>query len=783
MEAHAVPDGQTAAGFGFLMGVSGGSLDFHSNINVGIDSILDTAGIGGTRQQDLVHSIFNPYDFGRTTYPSPLSWGQSFPNDVPEANHMLLGEDFGYRNISQAIQTSSEALANDWVKIGPMFKFVYETNGCTLEQTASFLEIVFGFRATLDKYRYRLKLGWPNDGARPCENGRRPRERLRKNKSISVKSTMIKAMKGGKDPHRNRSYKRSGNYNPCPQFLAMRPRVCIPQPLEPEIYKSYILLLRYIDKYVTGFFDSLSSIEGRAASEENFGNHLVLVESNWQRLLNCCQGMLALLRKGKHLVLPNSSKERPLSKGETTLYIRKTIERTLEYRVFSRVGEMNKDCSPFVLNHFWNICNILLDLSRQLGYSRGAYVARLLRSLRLSLDHDSQSMNIGFYDIVKHLEPYFVDHIRDDDDDDDDKKQKQNGESDRPEVNGHQGGRKENVGQQENQQDDNQTGNEDEEIQRQKKQEYIERQKYSRKIRKEMRQQVVKESQMCNSETKNIIRTSYQCATRAFSTRRNPTDPSVLKIWANYCRQWDNSAIDTEKFLESYQEAFRKTEQVYGPHHDHTIDVLCNYTVTAYYTCHAKDLAGTLATDLWNRTQDVCYSQQPTWGAKTRGMVEAATILGLSVCIYHENMHKDSKTRQKIRQKLGLRRKKYRQIWRKTLGPPPPPAQANNTLTYLNQAVQSLTAGDWDCQILAQDMAYTLAGLLLSFSGPEVQYKQAASDHLKRGNQCLSRIFSEADPFPGINMTRVIEDTIHPAQLHSQSWTHCVDGDYDCHGT
>jgi len=49
-------------------------------------------------------------------------------------------------------------------------------------------------------------------------------------------------------------------------------------------------------------------------------------------------------------------------------------------------------------------------------------------------------------------------------------------------------------------------------------------------------------------------------------------------------------------------------------------------------------------------------------------------------------------------------------MWRKTLGPPPPSDEARSTLTSMHKAVMSLAIGDWDCQILAQDMPYNLAG-------------------------------------------------------------------------
>lgn len=552
----------------------------------------------------------------------------------------------------------------------------------------------------------------------------------------------------------------------------MRPRVCIPQPLEPRRYKSHILLLRSTDKYITGFFDSLS---GRGGATD-VGNQLAVVESVWQRLLNSCQGMLALMRKGKYFVRPDASLERPLSKREKhkaeIRLIRTAIERTLEERVFSRLDGMTKHCSPFALSHFWSVCRILLDLSRQLGYARGALVARFLHSLHLSLDLADQSTDRGFADVIKHLEHYFVDDLWDENKHSE--KHNQIGDDDRPQANGrangHQSGRKENAGPQENQDDGNPTGNEDEGIWTEKPQEYLEKQRHTRKIRKEKRQQEIKESQACHAETNHIIRTSYQGAAKAFSTRRRPTDPHVLRMWADYCRQWDTSALDTEEFLKGYQEAFRETELSYGSDHNYTIDVLCNYATAAYYICHAKDLAHSLATDLWERTCDACYGQPPTWSAKARGMAEAARILGLSVCIYHENMHKDSDTRRKIRKELGLRKKKNRPTWRQTLGPPPPPHRARDALICLNRAVQSLATGDWDCRIVAQDMAYSLRALLLNFCWPGEPYEQVAVGSLERGNECLARIFSEAEAVPGMmHMALDTEEkTIDPAQLLSR---------------
>jgi hypothetical protein len=486
--------------------------------------------------------------------------------------------------------------------------------------------------------------------------------------------------------------------------------------------------------------------------------------------------MLALMRKGRYFVRPDASQERPLSKRvkhqAEFRQIRTVIERTLEERVFSRLDDMTKHYSPFALGHFWSICRILLDLSRQLGYARGAFVARFLHSLHLSLDLDNQSTDMGFADVIKHLEHYFVDDLWYENEPSE--KHNRIGDDDRPDANGrangHQSGRKEDAREQENQDDGNPTWKEDEGIWRKTPQEYLEKQRHARKIRKEKRQQEIKESQAYHAETKHIIRTGYQCAARAFSTRQKPTDPNVLRMWADYCRQWDTSALDTEEFLKGYQEAFRETELSYGPDHDYTIDVLCNYAAAAYYTCHAKDLARTLATDLWKRTCDVCYGQPPIWSAKTRGMAEAARILGLSVCIYHENMYKNSDTRRKIRKELGLRKKKNRRTWRQTLGPPPPPHRARDALTPLNQAVQSLATGDWDCRMVAQDMAYSLRALLLNFFESGEPYKQVAVGSLERGNECLARIFGEAEAVSGMmHMALGIEEkTIDPAQLLSR---------------
>jgi len=114
-------------------------------------------------------------------------------------------------------------------------------------------------------------------------------------------------------------------------------------------------------------------------------------------------------------------------------------------------------------------------------------------------------------------------------------------------------------------------------------------------------------------------------------------------------------------------------------------------------------------------------------------MAEAVRIRGLSVCIYHENMYKDSNARRKIRKELGLRKEYPRKMWRKTLRPPPPSDEARSTLTSMHKAVMSLAIGDWDCQILAQDMPYNLAGLLVNICGPGKEYEQATSGHLERG--------------------------------------------------
>ena len=570
-----------------------------------------------------------------------------------------------------------------------------------------------------------MKTGWPNDGDwLPNENGRASPKILRKNKTASAKATPINMMKEKGVRARDRCNKRSANYNPCPQYLTIQPRVCIPQPLEPMIYKNQIMLLRYTDRYITDFFDSPSKTKAGAVSEdgdvleESIGNYLVMVESNWQRLFNCCQGISALMRRGKDLVLPVFDAERPFSKKAKTLHIKQIIEKVLQDRVFDCAGEVAKDCSPFSLSHLWRMCHILLDLSVQLGYSKGFCAARFLQSFRHSLDHTTQTTHqntkAGLVDIISQLLPYFDTDILD--------------------TREH------------------------------------EREKQNKDKRRD-----IKETQICVAELKNIIRMSCQCTTRAFSTRRNPTDPNVLKLWANYCRYWDTTDLNTTDFLKSYEEAFRRTEQLYGPYHDYTIDVLCHYTSMAYYLCHAKKLANTLATNLWNRTQDICNMQKPFWSARTRGMAEAAKILGLSICIFNENMHKGAKATRKMRKEMGLKRKKHRRKWQSTIGPRPPPQLASNAVIYLDQAAKSLEKGDWDCLILAQDIAYNLAGLLLQFCGLEEQYGLATSGHRERGNKCLSLILSDAGPFPGTT-AMVIENTISPVQLQCSSWPPCVAG-------
>ncbi|PMD11951.1 hypothetical protein NA56DRAFT_718196 [Hyaloscypha hepaticicola] len=774
MEAQYVPDGQLATDSGHSMGLPGVTPSFHPTTNVGTDSVLSNADVEGPWQQGFSPFRSSPYQQESIAgLPlASLDQGGFTGSDIPQTNTLLPAEKSGHNNNLQTIATNSKRPVTDWVNIGPMFKNLYHTQGynLTLEQTASFLACLFGFEATVKK-------GWPNEGGWPNECGSAADKILKKNKSNAVESITTKTMKRGSKPHRKRPHRRSGNYNPCPTFFERR--VCVPHTLEPATYKKHILLLRYTDEFVTGFLDSSPTINKEGtASEESIGNILVAVESNWQSLLNCCQGMFALLRNGKHFVLPKSTEECPLSKREkqkeTNLYIRRVIDRIFEGRVLNRLNEMTKDTctlvlSPFVFSDFWSICQILLALSSQLGSSKGAYVARFLRALRLSVDADHQSIKMVLVDFVKSLEPYFIDDI-----------QQEKGENKMQTRNeGHEkleaGAQAADIVQQEYQNEGGQTWNEDEETRRQA---YLEKKESYRKIRKQKRQQEIKERHFCLAEIKHIIRTTYQCSARAFSSRRSPNDPNVLRLWANYYRHEDSSGLKAGKFLDIYQLAFRKTEELYGPHHEYTISVLSDYATMAYYTCHAKDLASTLANDLWNRTNDVCNTK-PIWSAKSRGMAEAASILGLSTCIYHENMYKDSKARRKIRRSLGLHKnKKNRQIWRETLGPPPPPDQASNILICLDRAVKSLALGDWDCRMVSQSMAINLKGLLLNFCRQEEQYQRAARGHVELGNQCLSRIISEADPSRAINLPLVVASTIHPAQLDSRSWPPYVNNNH-----
>ncbi|KIW95013.1 uncharacterized protein Z519_04993 [Cladophialophora bantiana CBS 173.52] len=778
MEAQYVPDGQLATDSRHPMGLPGVTPSFHSITNVETESALSNADVEGPWQQGFFPFHSSPYrqEWIAGLPLASLDQGGFTGTDIPQTNTLLPAEKSGHNNNLQNIAKISKTSVTDWINIGPMFKALYQPQGysLTLEQTASFLACLFGFEATVEEYRYRVKRGWPNEGGWPNESGSAADKILKKNKSNAAGFTTTKTTKREPNPHRKRSYRRSGKYNACPPFFERR--VHVPYTLEPTIYKKHILLLRHTDEFVTGFLDSSLTInKGGTASEESIGNILVAVESNWRSLLNCCQGMFALLRNCKHFVLPKSTEECPLSKREkkkeTNLYIRGVIDRIFEGRVLNRLKEMTKDSrtlvlSPFIFSDFWSICQILLALSSQLGSSKGAYVARFLRALRLSVDAlsvdaDLQSIKTVLFDFVRSLEPYFIDDI-----------QQENGENKMQTRNeGHEeleaGTQAADVVQQEYQNQGSGTGNEDEETRRQA---YLEKKESYRKIRKENRQQEIKERQVCLAEIKHIIRTTYQCATRAFSSRRSPNDPNVLRLWANYYRHVDSSGLKVEKFLDSYQLAFRKTEELYGPHHDYTVSVLSDYATTAYYTCHAKDLASTLANDLWNKTNDVCNTK-PIWNAKSRGMAEAASILGLSTCIYHENMYKDSKARRKMRRSLGLyKNKKNRQIWRETLGPPPPPDQVSNTLICLDRTVKFLALGDWDCRMISQSMAINLKGLLLNFCRQEEQYQQAARGHAELGHQCLSRTISEADPSRAINMPLVVASTIHPAQLDSRSW-------------
>jgi len=97
---------------------------------------------------------------------------------------------------------------------------------------------------------------------------------------------------------------------------------------------------------------------------------------------------------------------------------------------------MIQDGNPFVPSHFWNICQTLLGFFCQLQYS---CLDGDVPSLYLSLDLEDQSVNMRCADIVKHFEPYFVDHVQDEYEDEN--VQQMNGKNDRPEANGHQVGR------------------------------------------------------------------------------------------------------------------------------------------------------------------------------------------------------------------------------------------------------------------------------------------------------------------------------------------------------
>lgn len=81
--------------------------------------------------------------------PWPLPEAEStFRVQIPQANDVRPREVPGNLKFSQKVPTNSAAPTNDWVKIGAMFKLVSYTHNYTLEQTALFLELVFGFRAT-----------------------------------------------------------------------------------------------------------------------------------------------------------------------------------------------------------------------------------------------------------------------------------------------------------------------------------------------------------------------------------------------------------------------------------------------------------------------------------------------------------------------------------------------------------------------------------------------------------------------------------------------------------
>ncbi|KAH9217529.1 hypothetical protein DL95DRAFT_459137 [Leptodontidium sp. 2 PMI_412] len=287
------------------------------------------------------------------------------------------------------------------------------------------------------------------------------------------------------------------------------------------------------------------------------------------------------MRKGKYFVRPDASQERPLSKRvkqkKEIRQIRTVIEITLEERVFSRLDDATQHFSPFALGHVWSICRMLLNLSRQLGYARGAFVARFLHSLHLSLDLDNQSTawdllmlsnissTISLTIVGMRTKPA---------------RSTIGSETTTERLGTKAGGKR------------------------------IQGSKITRTMasREGTRMRAFgARSRRITLRRRDMLEDPERSETtgnqgKAFSSRRKPTDPNVLRIWADYCRQWDTNALDTQEFLKGYREACRETELPYGPDHDYTIDVLCNYAAAAYYSCHAKDLAYTLATELWKRT-------------------------------------------------------------------------------------------------------------------------------------------------------------------------------------
>lgn len=73
---------------------------------------------------------------------------QPFMEQVPQKHNTSHREVSNHLTTTKSISTRPQAHTNDWVKIGPMFKFMHYSLQCTLEQTASFLELAFGFKAT-----------------------------------------------------------------------------------------------------------------------------------------------------------------------------------------------------------------------------------------------------------------------------------------------------------------------------------------------------------------------------------------------------------------------------------------------------------------------------------------------------------------------------------------------------------------------------------------------------------------------------------------------------------